>query len=253
MKKFIINLDYTDLDYNGKNIFFFSEGKLIHEATLYNQIPDPTDDSKSIPLPEPHIFTVELEIEDCSNITLCLEENNVEAAQWGEDVWDLMFDNLLFAFGAVFIFLKGHFDSFYMQRCYWLVKRYRLISKENATFNLKFIHQTRKLPIANMKCGASVGAYMESFYRPCNFQKDYELYKKSVILDTFIVFSFAILAIITGLILNVYHYAAYTAILFGLSALIFFFRNSLISKKQFIKLRDSNWNLDVFASKENFK
>lgn len=251
MKKITINLDYTDFKqlYIEQPIYIFVGNKLLQKEVLKTEIPDPTNENETIPIRGPLIYSTTIDVEDYENVVISFEGEILEDADWGENVFDLFLENLLGAMGAVFFRIKGHYQSYFLQLCYGLSKRYCLVSKGDAVFNLTFCSLTKDRPIAGLRYENSEDANIEEYFRPHNIEKEYQMYQKSVIWDTVAVLVLILLCIGVGLLLDTYRAAAVAVILLGLSAIIFPIRNLIIAKKQFSKLKANRWNLDHFVSR----
>ena len=251
MKNITIRLDYNDFKeiYINHPIYIFVGEELIQQVVLETEIKDPTNEEKTIPIQGSLVFTTTLEVEETENVILSFESEVLNNTDWGKSVFDLFLENILEAVGASLLRLKGHYQSYFIQRCYGLSKRYRLVSKEDAVFDLKFCSLTKECPIAGLKYENSDTAYVEEFFRPYNIEKEYQMYKKSVIWDTVGVLCLILLAVGVGLLLDTYRAAAVAVIVLGLSAIIFPIRNLHTAKRQFSMLEKSSWNLEVFVNR----
>ena len=118
---------------------------------------------------------------------------------------------------------------------------------DNASFDLKFKYATKDCPVCNLEYENQSNCYIEEYYRPCDFKRDYKTYKKSVVLNCVILLVLAAIFFSIALVIDGSRVLAMVAFTLIADAIIFFFRNMIVSKLQYKKLKECNWNLDAIG------
>ena len=242
MKTINIRIDYTDYDGSGKEIYFFLNENVIHKTCLVKE----DSDGETSTLDKPDVLIVTLEIPDDADIVMSLEREQINEPYITETL-DLILSNFLMSIGSLLFTEKGHFDSYFLQSCYWVAKRYRFIFESDSSFDLKLKYQTKECPICNMECINSSGGVIEEYYRPCNFEEDYKMYKKSVVWNSLILLFFAGVCTLLGWWFELLRSMTVATVLLLGSSVVFFFRNMIVSKVQYRKLKKNNFDLGTFC------
>ena len=244
MKKIEISIDYSEYDVGIKKMFFFSNGNLIHHECPVTTVRN--DDGEKIELPKPYILNVELDIPKDADLVIGFESEKIDEPFFSS-AFEFAMTNLLFSLVAFAFRISEHFQTYYLQTYYGYAKRWKLVCSDNASFDLKFKYATKDCPVCNLEYENQSNCYIEEYYRPCDFKRDYKTYKKSVVLNCVILLVLAAIFFSIALVIDGSRVLAMVAFTLIADAIIFFFRNMIVSKLQYKKLKECNWNLDAIG------
>lgn len=240
MKKVTINFDYTEFEnsYTKHPLYIFVDNVLVHKEVLRTEA-----DEGEPPIQYPLIYSTTLELEDNQDIILSVESDSLNeneslnAKEWGESGFDMFLNTILESMFAAVIWIKGQYHVYFAQLCYGLAKRYRLISHGDAVFDLKFCSITKQYPIAGMMYSNSADAYVEEFFRPYNLEKEYAMYKKTVLYDEIVILVCIFLVILSIILFGGSRVAGMIVFILGISSIVFPIRNLTVAKRQMKNLR----------------